>query len=111
MTPKAKTDTTEKANIAKRNRKRGRATEKAAAKIMGGKAIGALSGEDIFHPLVSIEVKNRKSFVGKKWLEQAQRNAIQKPPLVYLHLTGERHLNDIILLYAKDFIDFFGDIK
>jgi len=112
MTPKAKMDTTEKAITAKRNRKRGRATEKAAAKIMGGKAIGALSGEDIFHPLVSIEVKNRKSFVGKKWIEQAQRNASNnKPPLVYIHLTGERHINDMVLMYCKDFQGWFGDIK
>ena len=102
----------EKGLIAKRNRRRGKKTEKEVAKIMGGKAIGALSGEDIFHPLVSIEVKDRKAFVGKKWLEQAERNSpYNKPGMVYIHLTGERHINDMVLLYAKDFIDFFGEIK
>ena len=105
-------DKSEKALIAKRNRRRGKKTEKAVAKIMGGKAIGALSGEDIFHPIVSIECKDRKKFVGKKWLEQAQRNATNnKAPLVYIHITGERHINDMILMYCKDFQDFFGRIK
>ena len=111
MTPQANQPTTGKAITAKRNRRRGKATEKKVAKIMKGKAIGALSGEDVFHPIVSIEVKDRKKFVGKKWLEQAQRNASNnKPPLVYLHITGGRHINDMVLMYCKDFQGWFGDI-
>jgi len=87
-----------------RNRQRGRAAEKQTAKALGGKAIGALSGEDVFTWDMSIEVKSRKKFVGKGWMEQAERNNVDtKVPLVVVHITGTKYEDDLVLMRIKDF--------
>jgi len=56
------------------NRQRGKATERAVAKRIGGKRVGILGAEDVSHPLFSIEVKSRKAFVAGDWMAQAVRN-------------------------------------
>lgn len=86
------------------NRQRGKNTERAIAKLTGGKRVGILQGEDISHPVYSIEVKDRVKFAGEKFLLQAERNCEQgKTPIAIVHIHNKRHSEDIILMRLKDF--------
>ncbi len=51
-----------------KNRQRGKRTEKAIAKRIGGKRIGILGKSDVEHACFSFEVKSRKKFVAEKYL-------------------------------------------
>lgn len=87
-----------------RNRQRGKDAEKRIAQLLGGKRIGIMGGEDIFHPLYSIEVKSRKSFIGRTWMQQAQRNnKDSKISLVVVHKTNTPHYEDLVILSLEDF--------
>jgi hypothetical protein len=89
---------------ASRNRQRGKDSEREVAKILGGKRVGIMGGEDISHPDYSIEVKSRQSFVAKKWMEQAKRNSKGgKIPLVVVHAGNTPHATDLVLLNIEDF--------
>ncbi|MBF0487215.1 MAG: hypothetical protein HQK98_03555 [Nitrospirae bacterium] len=95
-----------------KNRQRGKAAERAVAKRMNGKRIGIMGGEDVEHPLFSIEVKSRKAFVAGDWMSQAVRNCPEgKTPLVVVHVSGQRHTEDMVIIRMKDFEDFMGKLK
>jgi len=97
---------------AKKNRAKGKRNEKALAKILGGKRVGILSGEDISHPIFSIEAKSRKSVVIEKWMKQAEVNApIDKIPLLIIHTHNSRRGNDIVCMRMKDWINFYGEVQ
>ena len=89
----------------KQNRNRGKAVERAIAKLLNGKRVGLFGGEDIQHPLFSVEVKSRKAFVARGWMEQCEaNNRDNKIPLLVVHETGRRHENDFVILKMSDFI-------
>ena len=89
-----------------RNRQRGKETERAVAKKLGGKRIGILGSEDVQHNLYSIEVKSRKSFVADNWMNQCKKNNKEnKIPLVVVHKTGRDHENDLVIISLKDFMN------
>lgn len=92
-------------SLQSRNRERGKETEKAIAKLLGGRRVGILGKEDIDHPDYTVEVKSRKSFAGSKFLEQAERhNADDKTAIAIVHVTGQRHGNDIVMMRLRDFL-------
>lgn len=93
-----------------RNRQRGKECEKAIAKMFNGKRVGILGNEDVQHPKYSIEVKSRVKFVGKKWMEQCERNNIDnKIPLVVVHEMNKKHDNDFVIMKISDFLKEVAD--
>lgn len=89
-----------------RNRQRGKEVEKHIAKMFNGKRIGLLGKEDVLHPIYSIEVKSRKKFVGKKWIEQCKKNnQDNKIPIVVVHEANKNHKNDLVIINIEDFIE------
>lgn len=94
-----------KGEIARQNRQRGKRDEKETAKAFEGKRIGVLGKEDVEHPLFSIESKSRKSFVAKKWMEQAENNCPEgKIALVKCHVLNQKREKDLVIVKLKDFL-------
>ncbi len=94
-----------------KNRDRGKRAERAAAKLLGGERRGVLGGEDISHPLWSVQVKSRKSFVAVNWMQQSVKDCSpNKTPLLVIHVQGQRHSGDFVMMRMADFIDQFGEI-
>ncbi len=93
------------------NRRRGKDAERSVARRLNGKRTGVLGGEDITHPLLSIEVKSRARFAGERFKAQAKRNCSYKIPAVIVHITGKPHSQDLVMLELKDFEDLFGSFK
>jgi len=89
---------------ANRNRQRGKECERKIAKIFGGKRVGILGNEDVSHPVYSIEVKSRKKFVAKKWMQQCERNNDEKIPLVVVHEMNKSHSSDLVMMNIGDFL-------
>jgi len=92
------------------NRNRGKATERATAKRLGGKGVGILGGEDVSAGLFSVECKSRVRFVGQGWMSQAVRNCPRgRVPMLVVHLHGARHADDLVMLRMSDWLDLYGD--
>lgn len=93
------------------NRKRGKNTEKAITKMinsvgMEARRVGIFGGEDIETNKYSVEVKGRKSFIGERFMLQAEKNTKgDKIPLVIVHLTGKKHTEDLVLMRFCDFVE------
>ena len=95
-----------------KNRQRGKATERAVAKLTGGKRIGILGNDDVQAGLWSIEVKDRVRFIGATFMQQAIRNCPKdKTPLVVVHVTGQRHADDLVMIRLADWLDYYGPLK
>ncbi len=92
------------------NRRRGKDAERALAKRLKGQRTGVLGGEDISHPLLSIEVKSRTRFAGERFMAQAKRHCNGKIPAVIIHVTGRPHGHDLVMLELRDFEDLFGKV-
>lgn len=89
-----------------KNRNRGKKTEAAIAKRLGGKRLGILGNDDVQAGAFSIEVKDRVKFVGTGFMEQAVRNCPKdKTPLVVVHVTGARHDGDLVMMRLSDWQD------
>ena len=89
-----------------RNRQRGKDSERQIAKLLGGKRVGILGDEDVMHPVYSIEVKSRKKFSGRKWMEQCKKNnKDNKIPIVVIHEANKPHSTDLVLIGIKDFCE------
>lgn len=97
------------ATLQRRNRQRGKASQKAVAKMIGGLDIGTLGGEDVLHERFSIEVKSLTKFVGHRFMAQCEANNKRKKiPLVFIHLKGTQHeASDLVLVKYKDFKEVF----
>ena len=92
------------------NRTRGKSTERAIANKVGGTRLGLLGKEDVDAGPFSIEVKDRKTFAGTSFMEQAVRNCREgKTPLVVVHVTGKRHDGDLVMMRFKDWQDWHGN--
>ena len=92
----------DKAEIARKNRQRGKANEKALASILNAARVGIFGGEDLFKDKYSIEAKSRKSFVAEKWMIQSEKNCKGRIPIVVVHITGKQHDNDLVMFRLKD---------
>ncbi|MBI5886145.1 MAG: hypothetical protein HZB85_06140 [Deltaproteobacteria bacterium] len=93
------------------NRRRGKDAERALARRINGRRTGVLGGEDISHPLLSIEVKSRARFVGERFMAQAKRHSSGKIPAVIIHILNKPHGQDLVMLELKDFEDLFGSFR
>ncbi len=92
-------------------------TERAVARKLGGKRTSKVgqgtNAPDVETDAWSIEVKHRQEL--PLWLTealaQAARNASDgKLPLVVLHESGRRHVDDLVVLRLGDFEAWFGDV-
>ena len=88
-----------------KNRDRGKRAEREVAKMVGGRRVGTMCGEDIFSMdgKYSYEVKSRQTFVASNWWNQALKNAKGKTPIVVVHVHGQRHNNDFVIMQMIDF--------
>ena len=94
-----------------------KATERAYAKIFGGRRVpitGRQRGDvpDIQHEWLSLEVKHRKHAV-PQWIitaiEQAEAsNKTDKLPMAVIHKQGDKYLDGLCVIRVSDFIDHFG---
>ena len=98
---------------AKQNRARGKRNEAAIAKLIpGAKRIGVLSGEDLEHPMFSIECKSRENMAVDKWFRQAEVNCpTDKTPLLILHVHNQKREKDIVCMRFGDWLDWYGEIN
>lgn len=100
-----------KADIARRNRRRGKRVQKRIAKEMDARNVGIFGGEDAEHPIFSIEAKSKKVFSGIKFIEQAEKNCPEgKIPIVVLHMVGKSYDKDIVMIRINDF-KRLGDVN
>lgn len=88
-------------------------TERAVAKLLGGKRLGHFGGVDVKARWVSAEVKHRQSL--PEWLidamAQAKRHAEEgQLPIVVLHVHGERHDENLVIMRLGDFQEWFGEL-
>jgi len=89
--------------------------ERAIAKRLQGQRTGATgrTGPDVLTPWACVEVKTRQAL--PRWLTDALAQARSncwgdRLPLVVLHVTGERHDNDLVVLRLRDFEDWYGPL-
>jgi hypothetical protein len=92
------------------NRRRGKDAERTLARRLNGRRTGVLGGEDISHPLLSIEVKSRARFAGESFMAQAKRHSNGKIPAVIIHIRNRPHAQDLVMLELRDFEDLFGKV-
>ena len=100
-----------KRTIALQNKGRGKRNEKALAKLMNMDRVGIFGKEDGKDSMFSAEWKSRKTFVGKKWMEQAAGNCPKhKIPLVVVHVTSQRRVDDLVMVKLSDWLDLHGKL-
>ena len=94
-----------------KNKNEGKRVQALLVRRLGGKNVGTIENQDGSHPIWSIEIKKRKTFIGVGFMEQAIRNSPEgKTPLVVVHQTGQRHDNDLVMMRLGDFEDWFGRV-
>lgn len=94
------------------NRQRGKANERALAKRLGGKRVGIMGGEDIEHPIFSIETKTLKKCAVRKYMRQAVSNCSpDKTPIVIIHEPNQRRDNDLVIITLQDWEAWYGKIQ
>ena len=92
------------------NRDRGKRAERAVAGLLHGKRVGTMGGEDVYHQDFSVEVKSRVSFVGEKFMQQAEKNCKDKrTPLAVVHIQGKEHGKDIVMIRMENWIAWMGE--
>jgi len=97
--------------MSKLGRRRGKDLERHCARFYpNGKRVGILGHEDIFMSKHSCESKEREAL--PKWLKdamvQAKRNrsGFGKTPFVHLHECHAEHTEDIVIMYATDWLPY-----
>lgn len=94
----------DKAEVARKNRKRGKRVQKKVNDRLGADNVGTLGGEDGKNSKFSVEVKGLKKFVGEKYMLQAENNNVRKViPIVVVHIVGSKYENDLVMIRFKDF--------
>jgi hypothetical protein len=93
------------------NKRAGRKYQSYLANRLGGKSVGTIEPQDISHPIWSIEAKKRKTFAGQKFMQQAVKNCpADKTPIAIVHITGDSHNDDIVMMRLKDWEEWYGRI-
>lgn len=89
-------------------------TERAIAKRLGGRRIGATgrATADVVSNSFSVEVKHRRRLPQwvKDAVEQARHGAGERLPIVILHESGQRHADDLVVLKLSSFQEWFGEV-
>jgi len=94
-----------------------KSVERAIANLLGGERVPVTgrqrgSAPDISHPVLSLEVKHRKTLPA--WLydamEQAQASKRgDKLPAVILHGRGKEYRHSMVMVRLDDFVEWYGD--
>lgn len=97
-----------------RNKHQGRKVQSVHAKMLNGKSVGTIEGQDISHAIFSGESKHRKAFVGQTFMNQAIKNCpVGKIPITIVHILRQNHENDLVMIQMKDFLEMirraYGD--
>ena len=101
---------TDKRMVAIRNRRRGKAFQSKLAKMVGGRNIGTLGGEDVEHKTFSIEAKAFASYRGETIMKQAENNCPKgKIPISIVHINGQRHERDIVHIRFNHFFELIKE--
>jgi hypothetical protein len=90
------------------NRNRGKRLERFVAKATGGKRIGILGDVDVITKDTIIECKSRNRCEVDKFMRQIEKHQNKYPdhtPVVWIHITGTQHTEDIICIRAKHTIN------
>jgi hypothetical protein len=96
----------------RRNRNRGKSAQKRVAMLVGGKNVGSLSGEDVFHPDYSFEVKNLAKTVVQKLMAQAEKNTDRgRTPVVVVKLKGHHVESGWVIMRFKDWKEKVFNVK
>ena len=96
----------------KLNRQRGKSYERYIAKRLGGRRMGVMGKEDCDTELFSVECKSFARFAGEGIMQQAERNVYKdKTPLAIVHIRGNSHDKDIVMMRLSDFEDYMGKLK
>ena len=96
-------------------RNRGKSMERAITKIFqfdGARRVGILGKEDIVTNRFIIEVKERKSlpkFILNAYKQAEKHRTKDKIPLFILHELNKSHMNDLVILKLKDFLEIVKD--
>lgn len=88
-------------------------TERAVAKILGGQRLGHFGKVDVKARWVSAEVKHRQSLPAwfTEAMAQAKRHAEDgQLPIVVLHIEGQRHSENMVVMRLGDFQEWFGEL-
>ena len=94
-----------------RNKAQGRKVQSKFAKMLGGKSVGTIEGQDIEHSLFSGETKHRKKFIGNTFMDQAVKNCPEgKTPLVIIHTLNQRFKNSLVMMKYSDWEEWFGKL-
>ena len=92
-----------------------KACERAIARILGGKRVGATgtNSPDVVTDRFAVEVKMRRTFPHEVWaaMDQAEQNAGKRMPLVVMHRHGARHEYDLVVLRLADFVTLTDDAE
>ncbi|MEM0324940.1 MAG: hypothetical protein QXW35_03505 [Candidatus Aenigmatarchaeota archaeon] len=95
--------------MANKNRQRGKRAERKIAEKLGGRRVGILGKEDVITEKFIVEVKDRKEFVGEKFLMQAEKHKTDnKVCIAIVHIRGKRYEDSIVLIRLKDFKELVG---
>lgn len=95
--------TEEQRRRVKRNKAQGRAVQSKIAKMIGGKSVGTIEGQDVEHVKWSAEVKHRKKFIGCTFMNQAVKNCPdKKTPIVIVHELNQRFENSLVIMRFLD---------
>lgn len=92
-------------------RQRGNNLERRVAKELGTVRQGQYGAVDVATETFAVECKERQSV--PKWLKAAIAQAVghaqpDQLPVVWLHELGARHDEDVVMIKAKDFKEWFG---
>lgn len=97
------------------NKKAGRKYQRKMAIRLGGKSVGVIEGQDISHPVFSIECKKFNKLPawligeGKKakgdglWRQCLRNCPKEKIPIALVHTTSSSHDDDIVIMRLEDF--------
>ena len=103
--------TEEQQRRVKRNKAQGRKVQSKFAKMLGGKSVGTIEGQDVEHEIWSAEIKHRKKFIGNTFMAQAVKNCPEgKVPLVIVHELNQRLEKSLVMMCYLDWQDWFGKI-
>jgi hypothetical protein len=102
------------ASTARKGIRRGKAHERATAKLLNGKRVGVtgLATQDVDCGWLSVECKSVKALPGyvRAALDQAHRNCRDgQLAVAVFHGLGDRHERDVVMLTMADWRQWFGE--
>lgn len=93
--------------VTSKEKAKGHTYERFVASLLGGRRLGTMGKEDVLHDVWCPECKSYKRFAVEKFMEQAESHCTDgRIPVVFMHVTGKSHENDMVLFRLKDVKDY-----